>query len=351
MKDVVIVAEKSLMGFCRTIFHTLGMPDEDAAYAAECIVKTNMWGVDSHGVIRMPIYAERLHNGAVNPVPNVSTVREFGSLAQMDGDNGLGYVVARKAMDKAISLAARHGVGSVAVRNSNHFGAAAIFVRQAAAAGMIGIAMADTLPNMVGPGSRVPAVGNNPIAFGAPFFGERPFVFDLSLSQVAGGKLLMAKEKGEKIPLDWAVDVNGNPTNDPVAGFAGSFLPVGGHKGYGLALVVELLSGLLSGGMFLGGVKSMHKEPEEPSRTSHHMMAINPAALMDKEEWAARMRTLRDELKAVPMREGASSLVFPGELEDACETARMAEGIPLPLSVRDDLLKTAARFAPQAKLS
>ena len=350
MNDSVLVTERSLTDFCADVFASLGMPEADAAYAAGCIVKTNMWGVDSHGVIRMSIYAERLHNGAVNPRPEISVVREFGSLAQMDGGNGLGYIVARESMAKAISLAQAHGVGSVAVRNSNHFGAAALFARQAADAGMIGIAMCDTLPNMAGPGSRVPAVGNNPIAFGVPFFGERPFVFDLSLSQVAGGKLLMAKEKGEKIPLDWAVDKDGNPTDDPVAGFAGSFLPVGGHKGYGLSLVVELLSGVLSGGMFLGGVKSMHKSPTEPSRTSHHLLAINPLAVMDKDEWSSRVRALRDEIKAVPMRNEGTALVFPGEIEDACEKKRMVEGIPLPRSVYEDLVKVATQFAPHAKI-
>lgn len=350
MQDSVVVTEKDLTRFCAAVFSSLGMPATDARYAAECIVTTNMWGVDSHGVIRMPIYAERLHNGAVQPIPEIAVLRQFGALAQMDGGNGLGYVVGRAAMAKAIDIAKTHGVGSVAVRNSNHFGAAALFARQATDAGMIGIAMADTLPNMVGPGSRVPAVGNNPIAFGFPCLMDRPFIFDLSLSQVAGGKLLLAKEKGEKIPLDWAVDKDGIPTDDPIAGFAGSFLPAGGHKGYGLALVVELLSGVLSGGSFLSGVKSMHKTPELPSNTSHHMMAINPLAVMDQADWEGRMRKFTTEIKSVPMRETGEALVIPGELEDNCKARRGVEGIPLPRSVYDDLLRMAARFAPQTKL-
>ncbi len=346
MNETVVVNADKLAALCQGVFLGLGLSPEHAGYAAHCLVQTNLWGVDSHGVIRLPIYAERLHNGAVNPAPAIRVERRFGGLARMNGDHGLGYIVGREAMATAISLATEHGLGSVAVRNSNHFGAAALFARQAAEAGMIGIAMSDTLPNMVGPGSRHAAVGNNPVAFAVPSFGGEPFVFDLSLSQVAGGKLLLAREKGEKIPLDWAVDRDGKPTDDPAAGFAGAFLPVGGHKGYGLALVVELLSGLLGGGAFLFDVGSMYKTPEAPSNTSHHMLAINPLALHEREDWTASFNKLRTTLKNVPMRDNGAPLIFPGELETACAARRSREGIPLPRSVRDELNATAARFAP-----
>ena len=348
MSATILVKADSLAALCEGVFSGLGLNREDAVHSARCLVQTSLWGVDSHGVIRLPIYAERLRNGAINPAPDIRVERRFGGLARMDGDRGLGYVVARDAMAQAITLAKEHGVGSVAVRNSNHFGAAALFARQAAEAGMIGIAMSDTLPNMAGPGSRQAAVGNNPIAFAVPSFDGGPFVFDLSLSQVAGGKLLVAKEKGEKIPLDWAVDKDGNPTDDPAAGFAGFFLPVGGHKGYGLALVVEMLSGLLSGGAFLFDVRSMYKTPEAPSNTSHHMLAVNPLALHDREDWKASFASLRETVKKIPMREGYEAMIFPGEIEDACEERRLREGIPLPLSVHDELNALQARFTPQS---
>ncbi len=188
-----------------------------------------------------------------------------------------------------LNLAEQHGVSAVGVMRSNHFGAAALYAQMATQRGLIGIVMTNVIPNMVAPGGSRPITGNNPIAIGIPTFAEFPFMLDISLSNVAGGKLLLASKKGEKIPLDWATDRNGRPTDDPDEAFAGFLLPVGGHKGLGLSYVVDILSGLITGGVFQYDIKSMYKQKEDPSLTCHFMIVINPLALMSREEMQARM--------------------------------------------------------------
>lgn len=331
--DTVLVDRAKLEAFCSGVLRGAGMPEEDAAYSAHCLVQTTLWGIDSHGVMRLLMYAERLRNGAVNAKPEIRTVRECGAVARLDGDDGLGYVVGHAAMHKAVALAERYGIGSVTVKRSNHFGAAALYVREAAKAGMIGMATSNTPVNMAVPGSRGPVLGNHPWAFAFPAFNGQPFVLDLCLSQVAGGKLLVAKEKGEKIPFGWAVDADGNPTDDPAAGIAGAFLPMSGHKGYGLAVVVELLTGALGGGAFLCDIGHLYKEPEKPSGICHHMLAINPLATMDKEEWVAAVAEIRSRIKATPMVKSGDRLIIPGEIEEACEAARTIGGVPMEASL------------------
>ena len=343
--DTVFVKDKDLLAFSSKLFSALGMSKDDAHYAGQCIVQSNLWGTDSHGVIRLPIYIERLENGSVKSKPDIRVIKEFGGMARMHGGDGLGYIVGRDAMKKAISLARIHGIGSVIVSNSNHFGAAGLYAREAAKEGMIAIVMSNTIPNMVAPGGQGSLIGNHPIAFAVPLPGASPFVLDCCLSQVAQGKLLVAKEKGQKIPSSWAVDKDGNPTDDPALGLGGSLLPMGGHKGYGMAIVVEFLTGILSGGAFLGGLKSMYKNATEPSGMSHHMLVLNPLAILDDGEWSERVHTLRDKIKTAPVREPGSSLVFPGEPEEACEAQRQAEGIPIPKSLFDSLNALGARFS------
>ena len=209
--EQITVNYQNLESFIAELFTSAGMPKADAAYCAECMVLTNLWGIDSHGVLRAPIYVQRVQNKAINPTPDIAVKRGGFALEVLDGDDGMGYVVGRAAMARAIELAEQFSIGAVGVVHSNHFGAAALFARMAAEQGMIGIVMTNVIPNIVAPGGSKPITGNNPIAIAAPTFGEFPFVLDISLSSVAGGKLLLASKKGEKIPLDWATDREGRP--------------------------------------------------------------------------------------------------------------------------------------------
>ena len=187
------------------------MPEDDAAYCAECMVLTNLWGIDSHGVLRAPIYVQRVQNKAINPTPIIAVKRGGFALEVLDGDDGMGYVVGRAAMARAIELAGQFSIGAVGVVRSNHFGAAALFARMAAEQGMIGIVMTNVIPNIVAPGGSKPITGNNPIAIAVPTFGEFPFVLDISLSNVAGGKLLARQQEGRENPLGLGDRSGGSP--------------------------------------------------------------------------------------------------------------------------------------------
>lgn len=329
---------QTLTDYLSALFAGAGMPQDDACFCAEALVQTNLWGVDSHGVLRAPIYLQRLHSGAVNPAPDIRVVRGGRALEVMDGENGMGFVVGREAMRRAITLAEEYNVSAVGVVGSNHFGAAGLYARMATEAGMIGLVMSNVIPNMVAPGGSQPITGNNPLAVGVPTFSNFPFVLDISLSNVAGGKLLLASKKGEKIPLDWATDENGRPTNDPDAAFAGFLLPVGGHKGLGLSYVVDILSGLITGGVFQHDIKSMYKHADEPSLTCHFMIVINPRVLMPEAELADRMAAFIHTIKTSPMWDEAGEMMIPGEIEHRTAQQRRQTGVPIPPKLREELL-------------
>ncbi len=332
-----LVAAPALRKFLTALFTQTGMREADAAQCGNALVQTNLWGIDSHGALRAPRYIERLTTGAVNPHPEIKQARGGLALEVLDGDHGMGFVVGRAAMQRAIQLAERFNLGAVGAVHSNHFGAAALYAQMATKRGLIGIAMTNVRPNIVAPGGSRPVIGNNPIAIGIPTFDEFPFLLDISFSNVAGGKLLLASQKGEKIPLDWATDRNGRPTDDPEEAFAGFLLPAGGHKGLGLAYVVDLLAGLITGGVYLDDLKSMYAHAQEPSQTCHFMLALNPLALISEAEMAARMADFAGRIKNAPMRAQSREMLLPGEREHRMAQARRREGIPLPQAVIAEL--------------
>jgi L-2-hydroxycarboxylate dehydrogenase (NAD+) len=345
-----LIQPQRLTDYLTALFAATGMNQEEAGYCAAALVQTNLWGIDSHGVLRAPIYLQRLASGALNAAPNVRTVRGGGALELLDGDNGMGFIVGRAAMGRAIALAEQYNVGAVGVVGSNHFGAAGLYARLAAEAGMLGLVMSNVIPNMVAPGGRQPITGNNPLAIGLPTWGEFPFVLDISLSNVAGGKLLLASKKGEKIPLDWATDKNGRPTDDPNAAFAGFLLPVGGHKGLGLAYVVDILCGLITGGVFQHDIKSMYKHPDDPSLTGHFMIVINPSILLPQDELAERMAFFIHTIKTSPTWDAAQALMIPGEIEQRTAVQRRQTGIPIPANLYAELLALGEKLGVPAML-
>ncbi|MCP4362661.1 MAG: Ldh family oxidoreductase [Chloroflexi bacterium] len=351
MSEEQIIQADTLESYVSALFEKTGMNQKDAAYCAQSLVQTNLWGIDSHGVLRASIYIERLVSKAMNPTPDIKKVRGFGALEVWDGDDGMGYVVGRAAMEQAIELAGLHGISAVGVVRSNHFGAAALFAKMATEKGLIGIVMTNVIPNVVAPGGSKPITGNNPIAIGVPTFKEFPFMLDISLSHVAGGKILLASKKGEKIPLDWATDKDGRPTSDPDDAFAGFLLPVGGHKGLGLSYVVDILSGLITGGVFQHSMKSMYKHRDDPSLTSHFMIVINPLALISQEELESRMADFYQTIKASPMWDDGREMILPGEIEWRTAVSRRANGIPLPINLYNDLVELGEKLGVTQKLA
>lgn len=331
------IATDTLIDFVRGLFQDGGCPADDALAIAQCLVQTNLWGIDSHGVIRVPEYLARFRSGAMNAKPGIRAIRSDSGLEVLDADNGAGYLAGRAAMTRAIELARENAVAAVGIINSNHCGATALYARMAAEEGMIGIAMTNVAPNMVMPGVKTPITGNNPIAVAVPTFADFPFVLDISLSAVAGGKLLVAAKNGDPIPLGWATDKEGRPTTDAQAGFDGYLLPMGAHKGFGLSLMVDILCGVITGGSFQNHIKSMYRYPDDPSRTAHMMLVLNPLALMEKEQLKNRMGEFFSTVKQTPVNADGAEILLPGEIEYRTECERRANGIPLPAAVFDDL--------------
>ena len=337
MHDAPRIGHDALTPFLANIFQNLGMTAGNAEICADDIVLTNLWGIDSHGVLRLPIYAQRLRANIIRGNPRVRVLADEGAMRILDGDDGMGYLVGHQAMSQAIEIAGKFGIGAVSIRNSNHFGAASLYTWQAVQAGYMAFAMTNVQPNLVVPGGSRPITGNNPIAFGAPTRLGFPFLLDISMSTVAGGKLHLAREKGESIPLGWATDSKGLPTEDPADALEGFLLPLGGHKGFGLSLVVDLLCGVINGGAFQHRIHSMYTKPDEPSRTGHMMIALNPGLFLDENAYLDRMDQFYSTVNSSPMSDSAVRMYLPGEIEHETLERRRAEGIPLPRTLLEKI--------------
>lgn len=350
MANTYLIQGEDLIAFGKELFKKAGMSEADADFHANALVQTNYWGIDSHGVIRIPAYFKRMINGAVNVKPDIKTVRGEGCLEVLDADAAAGFIGAKAGMERAIKNAKKTGIAACGVINSNHFGAGALYARMAAEKGMIGIAMTNVKPLIVAPGASQPVTGNNPIAFAIPTYGDFPFVLDMSLSVVAGGKLTLAIKKKEKIPMDWATDKEGRPTDDPQKAFDGYLLPMGGHKGLGLSYVVDILSGVITGGVFSKKMKSMYANPEEPSLTGHFFIAIDISRIITEEAMKERMAIFKDNLKSTPMWQEGAEMLLPGEIEYRKEKERKEQGIPVPITTYEELMELAKEYDVKSPL-
>jgi ureidoglycolate dehydrogenase (NAD+) len=312
-------ASQRLSSFTAACLEKLGLEDADARLVAETLVAANLRGVDSHGVVRLPHYATRLRNGTVKPRPNITARRTGPSAALVEGDAGMGQLVAVRAMQEAISLAKESGIGAAVARNSSHCGACAYFVELAVKEGMIGVALTHTDSIMVPPGMRRIFLGSNPIAFGAPGARE-PVIIDMSTTHVAWGKVLVARQEGKPIPPDWGVDEQGQPTTDPqrVVGLT----PTGGHKGYALAVMIEILCAHLAGVPFGRHVTKMYGELNKPRNLGHFMLALDIARFTEPKVFFAEIESFLREIRA----EGAMA---PGDPERLSAERRKRYGIPL----------------------
>ncbi len=336
--------------FVAEVFRAGGLNGENADFCANAMVDTNLWGVDSHGVLRLRIYATRLRSGALNPRPEIKTIKGSLGFEVLNGDDGPGFVVGRAAMLRVVELAEAYNVGAVGAVRSNHFGAAAIYARIAAERGMVGIAMTNVMPNMLAPDGKKPITGNNPVAVAIPTYGDFPFVLDMSLSAVAGGKLLLAAKKGEKIPLDWATDREGRPTDDPDKGFKGFLLPVGRFKGLGLSYVVDILCGVVLGGAFGDQLKSMYAHADEPSLTGHMMIAINLESIIGEDELRERMAAFCTRVKSSATWDEKAEMLIPGEIEYRTARARTESGIPIPVALYAELIQLGSEMGVKSSL-
>lgn len=273
---MAIVASR-LTSFVTKVLERIGVPSQDARTVADTLVEADLRGVHSHGVMRLPNYVQRIQAGLVRAAARLEVTVEGAAFARMDACNSLGQVASVAGMDLAIGKARGAGVGVVGVAHSTHFGAAAYYVMRAAAEQMIGIAITNTLPLMPPTGGAAAVVGNNPIAYAIPAGSHRPVVLDIATSIVARGKVQRAQGRGERIPLGWGVDRHGAPTERPEEVMnGGMLLPVGGHKGFGLAMVFDLLCGPLTGAGWSAGIAGLAlPEHNRPQDVGHLFMALD----------------------------------------------------------------------------
>ena len=346
------VPADTLRSFCIEALEKLNVPREDAQIVANVLVEADLRGIDSHGVARMSRYVTGIQQGMMKPRANPRVVHETPCTATIDGDAGLGQPVSHKAMQLAIAKAREHFIGFVAVRNSNHFGIAGYYAMMALAEDMIGICTTNTEVIVVPTFARNAMLGTNPIAITVPTGNERPFVLDMSTSTVTRGKIEVYARLEKPIPTNWATDEKGVATDNPArvlqniaSRSGGGLLPLGGaleesggHKGYGLAVAVEIFSALLSGALYANRVypKTADGKPL-PSGIGHFFGAMRIDAFRPKEEFKRDMDDLIHRLKNAPKAEGANRIYIHGEKEFE-ETERLAKlGVPLIPKVADEL--------------
>ncbi|MEJ2206120.1 MAG: Ldh family oxidoreductase [Gemmatimonadota bacterium] len=307
----------------------VGVPQADARTAVEMLLYADLRGVGTHGIQRLLMYVPRLRTKLINPSPDIVVDALSPVMRLVDGDNGLGPVVAARGMQEAIAVAKESGMAFVGCKNSNHFGAAAPYAQMACDERMIALVTTNAVPTMAPWGGLKEMVGNNPFAFGCPSEGDVPFILDIALSVSSRGRIREMANGNERIPEGWALDSNGTPTTDPMEALKGFVLPIGGHKGYGIALAIDVISGVLTGAGFSDGVRSMLQQSEEPQHIGHSMFVIDPTRFMPWEVFSDRMRALRDSVRSVPLMDPSQPVLIPGELEAGAEKKRREEGIPI----------------------
>ena len=319
------IAPELLRRFGAGVLTSLDVPEDDAALVADSLVQADLWGHQSHGLLRLPWYVARLRSGAMTPRSEPVVLSDTGPLVALDGRHGIGQVLTDRARALAVERARRHGVGVVGVRDSNHFGTAMYFTRRAAAQGCVAVLTTNASPAMAPWGGREKVVGTNPWSIAAPAPGGRVVAVDIANTAVARGKIYLAKNRGEPIPETWALTADGAPTTDPAEGVLGVVLPMAGHKGYAISFLMDVLSGALTGSSVGTGVHGPY-EPEARSGAGHLFLALDPAAFGDEAGYAARVGQLIDEVKAVPLAQGFDEVFHPGEVEDRAEAATLAAG-------------------------
>lgn len=343
--DTALIPEAALTRFCTACLEAVGVPRPDAVAASANLVEADLRGVESHGVVRLPIYVQRLAAGAINPRPQIRVVRETATTLVVDGDNGLGQVVGMEAMRLAIEKAKQGLCVFASVRNSNHYGAAAYYAEMAVPHGMIGFSYTiGGINHMVPWGGSEAMLGNNPFAVAIPAGAEGPVVLDMACSVAARGKIIVAAKEGRPIPADWAVGADGRPTTDAVRALEGFVQPVGGPKGYALTLVIGLLSTMLSGAGFGPEVTHMYDDLERPQNIGHLMGVVPVDLFEDLATYGDRMDKAVRDIRGVRPAPGVERVFLPGERERIALAHRRAHGIPVGLGVLAELDGLGQRY-------
>lgn len=337
----------SVERFLASAFVALGVPDADAAEVAGLMVRADLYGYETHGTFRLRQYVNRLRDGGTNPKAKVSVAVDRDSTAVVDGDNGLGHLAMRSATELAMEKAVRHGIGWVGVRNGNHAGPASLYVNMAATRDMIGIYGAVGSANHVPPFGGVELLlGTNPIAVAVPSGESPPFVLDMATTVTSVGKIKTLAQRGESMPEGWMVGRDGKPLTDPTRHQEGFLLPIGGAKGYGLAMAIGLLAGTLNGAAFGEDVVDFTDDTATATNTGQFIAAISVAAFANVDAFKASVdRVLRSIRESEPLP-GHPPIRIPGGQRQTIYEDRNLNGIPL----HPNLIRTLSEIASELRI-
>lgn len=305
---------ENLRELSQRILCAYGVSQKDAGLVVESLLDAEIRGITSHGMMRLSSYAERIRKGMISTEPNIQ-IAEVGNLLQVDGDNGLGQVITMQALERCMDKADEQGSAVAVIRNSNHFGTAGFYSRLAAQRGYVAFVSSNASPNMPPFGGIDPMLGTNPFAVSFPAGKYDNFTIDIAMSAVAKGKIRIFEKEGREIPLGWAMDTEGNDTTDAQQAILGGLLPMGGHKGYGLAMVVDLLCAVLSGAKLSYESESMFAS-KSVAGTGHFLWLLRIDKLMPEDEFVQRVEQWFDQLKSSRTRPGVQKIFIPGEIEN-----------------------------------
>jgi LDH2 family malate/lactate/ureidoglycolate dehydrogenase len=343
---------------CEAVFECLELSPTEVADCTRAIMFATLRGLDSHGIVSiLPGISHSVKRGQTRPHAEVLALNESPITASYKGNRAAGPVIASHAMRAALSRARQHGVGVVTAVHCAHFGAASAYAAMALPESMFGLVMCNAAAAVAPFGGAGRLHGTNPIAYAAPGREMPPIVLDIATSMVASGQLAKAARRGQSVPLGWALDESGKPTTDPAAGMKGAILPFGGHKGYGMGILVDLLTGALAGSTVGLGVQQGNPDPDVGGQ-AFFFLALNPAFFSSPEAFTERVDQLSREAKSIAPAEGFSEVLLPGELEWREEQRRKQNGIPMPEGDWSSLVKSLEaadlprdlieRFAPDA---
>ena len=343
-----LVPAAAIDALIRDCMQAVGLPPADAARVAELMVEADLVGADAHGVFRLPQYTRRIKAGGVNPAPRITVEKTAAATAMVDGDNGMGHLVMSRAAETAVELAKQTGVAWVGVKRSNHAGAAGVYAAMPLAADMVGIyAVVANANHMPVWGSSENLLGTNPIAFAVPAGEEPPVVLDIATTVVSYGTVKANRMQGRPMPEGWMIDKQGRPLTDSAKSTEGLLLPIGGHKGSGLALALGLLAGTMNGAAFGRDVVDFNYDDETACDTGHFIVALDvdrflPAGMFK----AAIDRHLRD-LKSAEKLPGVDAVRLPGEQRLKRRTERLRDGVP----VYPEVIELLDRLADELKVA
>jgi L-2-hydroxycarboxylate dehydrogenase (NAD+) len=348
MQSQPTVEITKLIAFITRGLAAVGIPEGDARQVAALMAEADARGIDAHGVFRLPQYVKQIQSGAVNPRPNIRIVNERAGSALMDGDNGLGHLVMIRATEMAIEKARRCGVAWVGTRRSNHAGPAQLYPRMAAAQDMIGMYFCVGNVNLLPPwGGTEVLLSTNPIAIAVPAAKRPPIVLDMATTNTAFGKIRLKAQRNEPMPEGWMIDREGKPLTDPKRASEGFLLPIGGPKGYGLALMIGLLAGTLNGAAFGRDVVDYTVDSKTPSNTGQAIVAADIAAFAEVSAFKEKADEVWDTMKASPTLPGVEAVRLPGERSEQLYRERLDLGVPLSEGQRKILDELANRLGIQ----